>query len=187
MITLAMAGFCGFSPLPGACGIAVVSLSLLWAPSGRLRQLRRALKGQVALAVENSAPGLGGRDVSEPVRRSAQSRGGEPNVKLFYRRSSYPHKLPTLLNVEEVGRLLEMAPGPNQAALGTAYGAGLIKGVRGGQVRCETGSAAGAGPNGARPMRSARHDRRPPPNACRASAVVRRAPPPAQHRRRHRP
>jgi integrase/recombinase XerD len=38
----------------------------------------------------------------------------------------YPQKLPTVLTVEEVGRLLEMAPGPKyKAALGTAYGAGL--------------------------------------------------------------
>jgi len=35
-------------------------------------------------------------------------------------------KLPTVLSVEEVGRLLEAAPGPkHKAALGTAYGAGL--------------------------------------------------------------
>jgi integrase/recombinase XerD len=38
----------------------------------------------------------------------------------------YPQKLPTVLTVAEVGRLLEMAPGPKyRAALGTAYGAGL--------------------------------------------------------------
>ena len=38
----------------------------------------------------------------------------------------YPQKLPMVLNVEEVGRLLEMAPGAKyRAALGTAYGAGL--------------------------------------------------------------
>jgi integrase/recombinase XerD len=38
----------------------------------------------------------------------------------------YPRKLPTVLSVEEVGRLLEVAPGPKyRAALGTAYGAGL--------------------------------------------------------------
>ena len=38
----------------------------------------------------------------------------------------YPRKLPMVLSVEEVGRLLEMAPGPKyRAALGTAYGAGL--------------------------------------------------------------
>jgi site-specific recombinase XerD len=38
----------------------------------------------------------------------------------------YPSKLPTVLSVEEVGRLLECAPGPKYtAALGTAYGAGL--------------------------------------------------------------
>src|SRR6201997_4570268 len=38
----------------------------------------------------------------------------------------YPRKLPAVLSVEEVGRLLEMAPGPKyKAALGTAYGAGL--------------------------------------------------------------
>jgi len=37
-----------------------------------------------------------------------------------------PRKLPTVLSVEEVGRLLEAAPGPkHKAALGTAYGAGL--------------------------------------------------------------
>jgi len=38
----------------------------------------------------------------------------------------YPRKLPGVLSVEEVGRLLEAAPGPKyKAALGTAYGAGL--------------------------------------------------------------
>src|SRR5260370_4389372 len=38
----------------------------------------------------------------------------------------HPRKLPTVLSVEEVGRLLEAAPGPKyKAALGTAYGAGL--------------------------------------------------------------
>jgi len=38
----------------------------------------------------------------------------------------YPRRLPTVLSVEEVGRLLEMAPGPKyRAALGIAYGAGL--------------------------------------------------------------
>jgi len=37
-----------------------------------------------------------------------------------------PRKLPAVLSVEEVGRLLEAAPGPkHKAALGTAYGAGL--------------------------------------------------------------
>jgi integrase/recombinase XerD len=36
-----------------------------------------------------------------------------------------PRRLPTVLSVEEVGRLLELAPGPKyRAALGTAYGAG---------------------------------------------------------------
>jgi site-specific recombinase XerD len=38
----------------------------------------------------------------------------------------YPLKLPAVLSVEEVGRLLEAAPGPKyKAILGTAYGAGL--------------------------------------------------------------
>ena len=38
----------------------------------------------------------------------------------------YPRKLPNVLSVEEVGRLLGAAPGPkHKAALGTAYGAGL--------------------------------------------------------------
>jgi integrase/recombinase XerD len=37
-----------------------------------------------------------------------------------------PRKLPAVLSVEEVGRLIEAAPGPqHKAALGTAYGAGL--------------------------------------------------------------
>ena len=38
----------------------------------------------------------------------------------------HPRKLPDVLSVEEVGRLLAAAPGPkHKAALGTAYGAGL--------------------------------------------------------------
>src|SRR6202051_4334861 len=38
----------------------------------------------------------------------------------------HPRKLPNVLSVEDVGRLLEAAPGPKyKAALGTAYGAGL--------------------------------------------------------------
>jgi site-specific recombinase XerD len=38
----------------------------------------------------------------------------------------YPRKLPNVLSVEEVGRLLGAAPGPKyKAALGAAYGAGL--------------------------------------------------------------
>ena len=38
----------------------------------------------------------------------------------------YPRKLPAVLSVEEVGQLLEAAPGPEyKAILGTAYGAGL--------------------------------------------------------------
>ncbi len=40
--------------------------------------------------------------------------------------SRYARKLPNVLSTEEVGRLLEAAPGPKyKAALGTAYGAGL--------------------------------------------------------------
>ncbi len=38
----------------------------------------------------------------------------------------HPRRLPTVLSGQEVGRLLEAAPGPKyRAALGTAYGAGL--------------------------------------------------------------
>ena len=48
-------------------------------------------------------------------------------------RTHYPRKLPRILTPDEVGRLLEAAPGPGlkyKAALGIAYGAGL----RGGEV-----------------------------------------------------
>jgi integrase/recombinase XerD len=51
---------------------------------------------------------------------------GRPDLSRCFVIVRYPQKLPTVLNVEEVGRLLEMAPGPKyRAALGTAYGAGL--------------------------------------------------------------
>ena len=51
----------------------------------------------------------------------------------------YSQKLPTVLNVEEVGRLLEAAQGPKyRAALGVAYGAGLrvseVVGLRTGDI-----------------------------------------------------
>ena len=51
----------------------------------------------------------------------------------------YSQKLPTVLNVEEVGRLLEAARGPKyRAALGVAYGAGLrvseVVGLRTGDI-----------------------------------------------------
>ncbi len=51
----------------------------------------------------------------------------------------YAQKLPTVLNVEEVGRLLEAARGPKyRAALGVAYGAGLrvseVVGLRTGDI-----------------------------------------------------
>lgn len=48
-------------------------------------------------------------------------------------RTHYPRKLPRILSPEDVGRLLEAAPGPRlkyKAALSIAYGAGL----RGGEV-----------------------------------------------------
>jgi len=51
---------------------------------------------------------------------------GRPDLSRCFVIVRYPQKLPTVLNVEEVGRLLEMAPGAKyRAALGTAYGAGL--------------------------------------------------------------
>jgi site-specific recombinase XerD len=51
---------------------------------------------------------------------------GRPDLSRCFVIVRYPQKLPTVLNVEEVGRLLEMAPGTKyRAALGTAYGAGL--------------------------------------------------------------
>jgi integrase len=48
-------------------------------------------------------------------------------------RTHYPRKLPRVLTLDQVARLLEAAPGPglkHKAALGIAYGAGL----RGGEV-----------------------------------------------------
>jgi integrase/recombinase XerD len=46
-------------------------------------------------------------------------------------RTNYPRKLPRILTPDEVGRLLEAAPGPGlkyKAALSIAYGAGLRSG-----------------------------------------------------------
>src|SRR5262249_28052508 len=49
-----------------------------------------------------------------------------PDLSCRFAIVRYAQKLPTVLSIEEVGRLLEMAPGPkHRAALGTAYGAGL--------------------------------------------------------------
>ena len=58
---------------------------------------------------------------------------GRPDLANQLARTHYPKKLPRVLAPEEVGRLLEAAPGPGlkyKAALSIAYGAGL----RGGEV-----------------------------------------------------
>jgi site-specific recombinase XerD len=58
---------------------------------------------------------------------------GRPDLAHQLARTHYPRKLPRILSPEEVGRLLEAAPGPGlkyKAALSIAYGAGL----RGGEV-----------------------------------------------------
>ena len=49
-----------------------------------------------------------------------------PDLSRRFVLARHARKLPSVLSVEEVGRLLEAAPGPkHKAALGTAYGAGL--------------------------------------------------------------
>jgi site-specific recombinase XerD len=49
-----------------------------------------------------------------------------PDLSRRFVLARYPRKLPEVLSVEEVGRLLESAPGPKyKAILGAAYGAGL--------------------------------------------------------------
>ena len=49
-----------------------------------------------------------------------------PDLSRRFVLARHARKLPNVLSVEEVGRLLEAAPGPkHKAALGTAYGAGL--------------------------------------------------------------
>jgi site-specific recombinase XerD len=49
-----------------------------------------------------------------------------PDLSRRFVLARHPRKLPHVLSVEEVGLLLEAAPGPKyKAALGTAYGAGL--------------------------------------------------------------
>jgi site-specific recombinase XerD len=49
-----------------------------------------------------------------------------PDLSRRFVLARQPRKLPNVLSVEEVGLLLEAAPGPKyKAALGTAYGAGL--------------------------------------------------------------
>ena len=58
---------------------------------------------------------------------------GRPDLSHQLARTHYPKKLPRVLSPEDVGRLLEAAPGPGlkyKAALSVAYGAGL----RGGEV-----------------------------------------------------
>ena len=58
---------------------------------------------------------------------------GRPDLANQVARTYYPRKLPRVLSPEDVGRLLEAAPGPGlkyKAALSVAYGAGL----RGGEV-----------------------------------------------------
>ena len=54
-----------------------------------------------------------------------------PKLARHLARVHYPRPLPRVLSLEEVGRLLEAAPGPGlkyQAALSVAYGAGLRAG-----------------------------------------------------------
>ena len=56
---------------------------------------------------------------------------GRSQLALHLARVHYPRKLPRVLSPEEVGRLLEAAPGPGlkyKAALSIAYGAGLRAG-----------------------------------------------------------
>jgi integrase/recombinase XerD len=56
---------------------------------------------------------------------------GRSELALHLARVHYPRKLPRVLSPEEVGRLLEAAPGPGlkyKAALSIAYGAGLRAG-----------------------------------------------------------
>src|SRR6516164_2185200 len=58
-----------------------------------------------------------------------------PELARHLARVHYPRPLPRVLSLEEVGRLLEAAPGPGlkyKAALSVAYGAGL----RAGEVVC---------------------------------------------------
>jgi site-specific recombinase XerD len=58
---------------------------------------------------------------------------GRPDLANQLARTHYPRKLPRVLSPEDVGRLLDAAPGPGlkyKAALSIAYGAGL----RGGEV-----------------------------------------------------
>ncbi len=58
---------------------------------------------------------------------------GRPDLANQLARTHYPRKLPRVLSPEDIGRLLEAAPGPGlkyKAALSVAYGAGL----RGGEV-----------------------------------------------------
>jgi integrase/recombinase XerD len=53
---------------------------------------------------------------------------GRANLATQLTRVRYPRKLPRVLSMEDVGRLLEAAPGPGlkyKAALSVAYGAGL--------------------------------------------------------------
>jgi integrase/recombinase XerD len=60
--------------------------------------------------------------------RPARTTLDRPELTRYLARVHYPRPLPRVLSREEVGRLLEAAPGPGlkyKAASSTAYGAGF--------------------------------------------------------------
>jgi integrase/recombinase XerD len=101
------------------------------------------------------------RGVQPPTLNSSGITLDRAELARHLARVHYPRKLPRVLSPEEVGRLLEAAPGPGlkyKAALSIAYGAGL----RAGEVAARQRHRLQAHADPGRVAQTSRHPRPPP-------------------------